>query len=297
MKESKWLTIITFSNSMVALACVFGFNKYKYPDIAYDLSLSIFSGALLGFIMSLVEYFANKRRCMEAFYNAALDLNHVLGTAKYYFSNVPIEPVSNLISEKSNDDQHVTSDLSTEHERKNQFAVNNIESIKEEAALESELDDICGNGCNEELESNRKKVEEIFDIYIAISNVELRSLDDAYGDLDYIFTNKCLRRFAYNCIYQPLRETKIDINRYACHFKLYKEDKGNIFACIGMLDEINDKLFRKEKCNANDYEDIKIYREFYNNISAELEKFRCKIYRLEYVQEEPGPVFHIRHKL
>ena len=58
MTAKKWVTIVTFICSLVAIILMSGF-KYCCAEgnIGYDITLAIFGSALLGFIMSLIEYF------------------------------------------------------------------------------------------------------------------------------------------------------------------------------------------------------------------------------------------------
>ena len=67
MKAKKWLTIITLV--ITALSLVFAFIIGKNSNcITYDISMAIFGGAALGFIMSLTEYYVERRKAMEEFW-------------------------------------------------------------------------------------------------------------------------------------------------------------------------------------------------------------------------------------
>ena len=61
MKAKKWLTIITLVITVLSLvlAIIIGKNS---NCITYDISMAIFGGAALGFIMSLTEYYAERRK-------------------------------------------------------------------------------------------------------------------------------------------------------------------------------------------------------------------------------------------
>ena len=56
MKAKKWLTIITLAISIIALVLAFAIGK-ESNSIFYDIEMAILGSALLGFIMSLTEYF------------------------------------------------------------------------------------------------------------------------------------------------------------------------------------------------------------------------------------------------
>lgn len=66
MKAKKWLTIITLV--ITALSLVFAFIIGKNSNcITYDISMAIFGGAALGFIMSLTEYYLKDEKQWKNF--------------------------------------------------------------------------------------------------------------------------------------------------------------------------------------------------------------------------------------
>ena len=67
MKAKKWLTIITLCVSIFSLsvACIIGKDS---NCISYDVSMALLGSAVLGFIMSLTEYYVEKRKAMERFF-------------------------------------------------------------------------------------------------------------------------------------------------------------------------------------------------------------------------------------
>lgn len=66
MRGKKWMTIITFLFAVIALIIAVVIGK-GCACIAYDVTMAIFGSALLGFIMSLTEYFVERRSAMEWF--------------------------------------------------------------------------------------------------------------------------------------------------------------------------------------------------------------------------------------
>ena len=70
MKAKKWLTIITGCISLLSLIAALIIGKTS-NCILYDISMAIFGSALLGAIMSLTEYFVERRKAMEQFWDEA----------------------------------------------------------------------------------------------------------------------------------------------------------------------------------------------------------------------------------
>ena len=60
MAAKKWLTIITLIVTVLSfLGIIFSRNSSK---LCYDLLLAMFGSALLGLIMSVTEYFVERRK-------------------------------------------------------------------------------------------------------------------------------------------------------------------------------------------------------------------------------------------
>ena len=68
MAAKKWVTIVTFVCTIEVIIFIVIFKLYCLENnIVYDISLAVFGSALLGFVMSLVEYFSERKNAMEQF--------------------------------------------------------------------------------------------------------------------------------------------------------------------------------------------------------------------------------------
>ena len=101
MKAKKWVTFITFGVSVFSLICSI-IAKYVCVDLMYDISMAIFGSALLGFIMSLIEYFAERRKAMEDFLSAAYSVYVQLRKIKL----LKLDQPQNLILDCILEEQH-----------------------------------------------------------------------------------------------------------------------------------------------------------------------------------------------
>lgn len=68
-------------------------------NIGYDIALAIFGSALLGLIMSLVEYFSERKKAMEQFWIEAKRVLAQFRKAKYIYFDEPEEIVIGCINE------------------------------------------------------------------------------------------------------------------------------------------------------------------------------------------------------
>ena len=68
MAAKKWVTIVTFVCTIEVIIFIVIFKLYCLENnIGYDIALAVFGSALLGFVMSLVEYFSERKNAMEQF--------------------------------------------------------------------------------------------------------------------------------------------------------------------------------------------------------------------------------------
>ncbi|MBP1905082.1 hypothetical protein J2Z32_001707 [Paenibacillus turicensis] len=224
MRSPKWLTIITFVISATSLIGTILLHSKEQMLLIYNISLALFGSAVLGFIMSLTEYFAVKRKAMELFYEEAIQAIILIGKANYYFDD---------------DDSN--------------------------------------------------KVEKLIDYYIELHNKNWTNLKNAYGNLDFIFSNRSLRKWTYESIYIPIIHFKKSIGVPAWHFQLYKSGEGNIAVCKTLLQEMNKNWFVAKEIKDENSHTITVYRKHYNDLSNAVEHFRCKIYGQFFEPEELTP--------
>lgn len=99
MRAKKWLTFATIICTMasVVLMIVFQCNDIK---IGYDISLALFGSAFLGFIMSLIEYFSERKSSMEKFWIEARKVLIQFRKAKPIVTSEPEELIFNSFAEE-----------------------------------------------------------------------------------------------------------------------------------------------------------------------------------------------------
>lgn len=290
MKAKKWLTIITLV--ITALSFIIGKNS---NCITYDISMAIFGGAALGFIMSLTEYYVERRKAMEDFWLQATKVLNELKKIKYLDVDAPINLIVDAIDEDDSNALKEKFHLLSDDEKISVNAKENLISWYKKN-IPIPFDENIDN--NKELtqlyDSNMAGYKEVFiqcmDSYREASMVELGNLDNAYGNLDFIIANKCIRQKAYEQIYDKLRKIVYHFRNAVYHFNLLKDGNGNFPVCILKVSELNQKYFLSKEENLQGYTNISIFQNVFDDIDASLEKFRCKIYKSKYVESKPIPV-------
>ena len=285
MSAKKWVTIVTFFCTMLAIILLPIFKYLKY-DMGYDISLAVFGSALLGFIMSLVEYFTERRKAMEQFWVEARRILAQFREAKCIKFNEPEDMVVSCIVENYNNKLAQEYNLvganwwgiTESHDNQNRF----IQWMTEHEVMSfSEDDDI--SAILKKIYENRMDLYEdtvkgVINNYIELSKISLSELDSAYGNLNFIFANKSIRLKAYNEIFDKIRKIRNKIIMETFHFNLWKEDKGNFVVCMNKAIDISKLLFSEKSTKQNGIESVCIYQEQFDDIEESLEKFRTRIY-------------------
>ena len=305
MKAKKWVTLITFSISAVSLICVFIANC-ACIDLMYDISMAIFGSALLGFIISLVEYFAERKNAMENFLSVVYGYYVKFRKLKYINYDEPKELILGCISEEQHNNyvNSFKSEIATElgltitHKKRDEFISwieeNEFTNFSENDDIEAILIQIY----NQRIENYKKSFAARMDMYIELSKMDFENLSNAYGNLDFLFANSSVRKQAYISIYSSLQSYCNKILSEVYHFNMVKEGQGNFAVCANKLLELNDYFFKVEKKNNSTEEDKIVYQHLFDNLSDSLVNFQAAIYFKKNPQyEEKHPVFGQTKKL
>lgn len=294
MKAKKWLTMISLVITVVSLFISINIGKNS-NCVIYDISMAIFGGAILGFIMSLIEYYVERQRAMEEFWLQATKVLNELKKIKYLDVDAPINLIVDAIREEDTNILQGKFHFLSEEQKISISAKKNLISWYEKNGLVS-FDE--KNDINMELKKlydlKMNNYKEIFlqcmNSYREASTVELGNLDNAYGNLDFIIANRYIRKKAYELIYDKLRKIVYQFQLEVYHFNLFKNGHGNFPVCILKVFELNQEYFLQKEEKFQDYINIFIFRNVFDDIEVSLEKFRCRTYRIKYVEPKKIPV-------
>jgi uncharacterized protein YlzI (FlbEa/FlbD family) len=299
MKAKKWVTFITAGVSAISLICAI-IAYVNNVDLMYDISMAIFGSALLGFIMSLIEYFAERRKAMEDFLGAAYKIYVQLRKIKLLKLDEPKELILDCILEEQSNKMWGKCDGETAKEfgfgavHKNRDAY--IAWMEENEPMyfseDDDIESILIKTYNGRIEHYSDMFMKYMDMYIIASQIDLENLSNAYGNLDFLFGNKKIRIAAFESIYAKLQEYRNKIASEVFHFNMVKDGKGNFAVCCKKIMELNDFFFATEITVSDGIERTIVYQEKFDNVSDRIEEFRSKIYfRKEVRYEEKTPVF------
>ncbi|MDF2854643.1 MAG: hypothetical protein K0Q87_494 [Neobacillus sp.] len=285
MSAKKWLTIITAFCTLLGLVLAIVFDCGGI-SLGYDIALATFGSALLGFIMSLTEYFSERRKAMECFWKEARITLSELRKAKPIVIAEPEELLLSCFAEECNNKKvkqygeriAASLGLTIKHEAMDAYIkwieTNEVMNFREDDDITKILDELYES----RIKAARIHFESIIKSYIELSHISIFELDNAYGNLNFLFANKRIRLNAYNDIFDKMRKIKVDICNETFHFNLWKEGKGNFVVCAKKTIEVSDMLFETKKSKTGGLEHESIYQTLFDDIDDALEDFRIKTY-------------------
>lgn len=289
MKAKKWLTIITGCISLLSLIAALIIGKTS-NCILYDISMAIFGSALLGAIMSLTEYFVERRKAMEQFWDEARKVLKELRKIRYINVDAPHDLICACFSEEESNKWHEKLDHNQAESARNNliswFEENTVMSFTEEDDIDAELERIYEG----RIDYFRREYQRAIDSYVVAANIEIGQLSNAYGRLDFFF-NKCIRSKAFNDIYQKIREFENCLLAETYHFNLLKEGHGKFSVCADRAYRICQLAFTEKDEVIGGFSEKVVYQSLFDEIEDSLECFRCEIYRNEkYEAIEKNPI-------
>lgn len=294
MKSKKWLTIFTLIVSLLSLVVAFVIGKDS-NCIFYDVSMALLGSAVLGFIMSITEYYVERRKAMEEFWIQAINILKEFRKIKHLDLDAPTDLIIEAFGEDlSNKWNQMFSLLSDENEIQHKSKDSLISWYEENVPLrfdentdvEKELEELYQS----KMEGYKNSFLHCMSNYQLASSVELGTLDNAYGNLDFIIANNSIRKKAYNSIYDKIRKIVIQFKTEAYHFNLLKDGKGNFPVCATKVSDLDKEYFLSKEVTEHGYTHTLVYQNIFDDIDASLEEFRCKIYRTKYVEPKREPI-------
>lgn len=267
MKAKRWVTLVTFLLTLVSFVLIIKFKNFEC-DVEYDIAMAIFGSSILGCIMSFTEYFSERERAMEQFYQEAIRTLAKFRKAKPLQLTEPEELIRNCIFEKMKNDDYVSFGMDDE--------VQYTEKVKYLEWLKKYKPEIfIGAGADEEkiyqtkIEEAETMIKDCIYNYSKLAHISFAKLDSAYGNLDFLVANHTIRMKAYNEIFDKMRSIRNEIFLANTHFELWKHGKGNFVFCTDKVIEINKKLFIEEKSEEENVVSVSIYQKEFDDIEKE----------------------------
>ncbi len=278
MRAKKHLTIITAACALLSMITAIFIGK-ECNCIWYDIFIAIFGSALLGFIISFIEYFGERRNSMEWFYQeASIALNEL--RKLYPFTE---DAATDLLfacfrEEERNTMSHLAGEESR-YEAKDAL----ISWLKENDDLsfipEGEQDLYLEQKFESFLQDARKSAKHLIEGCVDIARLDLRNLDNAYGSLSFIWHDHQIREdLAYKRIYDVIRKYR-DLARVEMpHFQMLKDDVGSFGVCFKKAVAISAQFYDVREKTVGKEHSKAWFQSGFDQIANALDEFRCEIY-------------------
>lgn len=246
LKLSHTLQIWASSNSKL-LSQWDGFGK--------TISSGIFTSAFVTFLIGRGDYLYERQKSLINMYLESEELQRAFAKIKYIFPDEPYELIRDLLGEL---DSNESSEKANQFFRKQFENIENPEKAKEmyEAyyssishiaetkfkeyiwkhtevnikemfasdieAKEKYLDE----KCREKIEKYNQELEEVMKSYITFKDVRTKELTAAYGNLDFVFANKSIRKHIFEKLYEKQTKQVKKIKEHIFYFESYFKGNG-----------------------------------------------------------------------
>lgn len=260
-----------------AITLIICFASHQTKPFIYDVSLACFGSAVLGLVVAYTAYSAERRDAMEQFWDEGIVLTNGIRKIKHIEFDEPIELAKNAIKEEmgiilSDDQEKNAKEKLKAWIEENRYPDDG--RLDYEVALEKYCQDI--------LKAYLRSIIDCAQSYVDFSESGIRSLSNAYGRMDYLFSNGSIRRSAYDEIYRRIYDFHKICREEAYHFTLAINGQGNLAVCLDKILELDAKLYMQSN--------NMVFASFADELDKELEIFRSKIYGVNPECCEPVPI-------
>lgn len=289
MKAKKYLVIITGITCLASIVVAILIGKGS-NSVGYDICMAIFGSALLGFIMSLVEYFGERRNSMERFYQEA---NIALGELRKLQPFTRREPIDMIVACLSEEDRNAaTGKLGTHQDSARKAMIDWFRQNDDLSALpEAERDSWLEEKYPLFIKDVIADAQRLTDQCVAVSEIDLRNLDNAYGSLDFIMHNKRIRSaVAYRQIYDVIRKYRNLALSESAHFRLLNDGSGSFVRCFEKAAAISEQFYEVRENTADGNHWKGWHQAVFDQVQNALDVFRCELYhdrKPEIIESKP----------
>lgn len=284
MRAKKWLSIITLGCSLISAILALLIGKSS-TSIWYDFSMAIFGSALLGFIMSIIEYNVERRTAMEVFWKESRKALAKLRKIKYFNTDAPLDKILDCFSEEQHNEfvkmmgnAADSPSLRVEHAKRDDLISWFEENIPMSFSPDDDINEELNTYYESAMENYRLNVKEVIDSCYAVADIDLGELDNAYGNLDFFINCKNRGKLANSKIYDKIKEYRNLALAEKYHFQVLNEGKGNFAVCAKKAMKICEKVFEVKESTTDAFKSKEVYQTVFDDIDDALEDFRCKIY-------------------
>lgn len=227
----------------------------QWDGFGKTISSGIFTSAFVTFLIARGDYLYERQKSLINMYLESEELQRAFAKIKYIFPDEPYELIRDLLGEL---------DSNEISEKNNQFFRNQFENIEnpekatemyeayyspisykaetkfEEYIWEHTEDNIkemftsdidtkekyLDDECRKKIEKYNRELEEVMKSYITFKDVRTKELTAAYGNLDFVFANKSIRKHIFEKLYEKQTKQVKKIKNKIYYFESYFAGNG-----------------------------------------------------------------------
>lgn len=277
-----------------------------WKGYAITISSGIFTSAFVTFLIGRGDYLYERQKSLINMYLESEELQREFAKIKYIIPDEPKELVrdllgeldSNEISEKNNqffreqfekienpekatemyEAYYLPISRKAEIKFKEYLWEHTEDNIKEMFASDIEAKEkYLDEKCREKIEKYNQELEEVMKSYITFKDVRTKELTAAYGNLDFVFANKSIRKHIFEKLYEKqtkqVKKIKEHIFYFESYFKGNGENKSLLFDRVwelqtSLISDDKDKYYRQYLYDV-DYEMVQVLIYTYGKVKPE----------------------------
>jgi len=279
LKAKKYGIIVSIILIAISLFASIGLEFAGNHQFLVNIFLGIFGSAFVTLVIYISEYFVEKRKALETFYECTLKLINVFSKIEYFDMKPPIRLIKDYLYEEFSNDIAESIGQGSSKEKWRALFNYYIKEYTDNSWDKSNIENMARDHLEREINLHKEKLEKVIDSYLFLRDYNFSSLDVAYGNLDFFVANKKLRNWIYTDIYKYVQEKRKFILERAYHFELYRKgDSSNKSAVIHFIEELQEVLFVIETKENEKVYQRRVENDVVNILQDRAETLRAKIY-------------------
>lgn len=229
----------------------------------------IFTGAILTLLLSVFDYFDERRKALEEIYYASEKIQKFINRIEFFLPNEPWDVVKDYLIEQENNksidkfneeiDKQVSCDqnkvdlllaLKSEktHEAESRFQEILCEQFNDFERQYWDRKTYLKDKCDEKNKKYLEQIDDVLTSYLVVNNLDVNALTAAYGKLDFMFSNETKRKHIHQNLYQKQYDVTSFIRiRMVLVEDYFKNGKRNIAAMLGLIEAVQNQLLGEEE--------------------------------------------------
>lgn len=220
----------------------------------------IFTSALVTFLIARGDYLYERKRSLENMHLESEELQRAFMKIKYILPDEPKKLVCDLLGElESNNDsernnryfQERFKDIEdpqkaeemynkyyslishkAEIKFKDYLWEHTVDDMKKFFTTPESKEEYLDKECKNKIEKYTQELEEVMKSYIIFKDVRTKELTAAYGNLNFVFANKSIRKHIFENLYDKQIKQVNEIRKHIFYFESYFKGNGESIALL-----------------------------------------------------------------